>query len=155
METWNFVTENTQGDICKNLNSSLSSMDGFVFNIENGHGNSVLFKIRKRLRYAWYIIYHNNVIVNGRLYSTDTKNVTKVEITFKQHFLWKLVIFTHLILGIGFIIALISSNNTNVLIYIFAAVLIGIGIILWFVLRKKHHKNVVEYKDLIYQIINQ
>lgn len=154
MKTWDFKMDSTPSVISENLDSSLGSVNGFVFNIHNDKKDSISFKIRKRLQYAWYIIYHNNVIVNGRLAGTETKNVTKVEITFKQHFLWKLVIFTHLFLGLFFIIALVLNNNTNIAIYTFAAVLIAIGIFLWLKLQKKYDRNVQEYKNLISEILD-
>lgn len=154
MKTWDFKMNSTPSVISENLDSSLGSVNGFVFNIHNDKKDSISFKIRKRLQYAWYIIYHNNVIVNGRLAGTETKNVTKVEITFKQHFLWKLVIFTHLFLGLFFIIALVLNNNTNIAIYTFAAVIIAIGIFLWLKLQKKYDRNVQEYKNLISEILD-
>ncbi|WPY97664.1 DUF423 domain-containing protein [Christiangramia sp. OXR-203] len=154
MKTWEFRMESTPSMISEKLDSSLESFNGFVFNIKNDKKNLISFKIRKRLQYAWYIIYHNNIIVNGRLGGTETKNATKVEITFKQHFLWKLVIFTHLVLGSGFIIALIANNNTNIAIYSFAAALIAIGIFLWSKLQKKYNRNVQEYKNLISEILD-
>lgn len=139
--------------ISKNLDSSLDSVNGFVLSIKKEGSDKILFKIRKRLQYAWYIIYHNNVVVNGKLSNSDSLNETNVEISFKQHFLWKLVIITHFLLGIVFIIAIISSKNSGIAMYSLAAVTIAIGIYLWLRLKKKHERNIQEYKTLISEIL--
>lgn len=148
MKKWNFKVKRNPNAISKNLEASLGSVNGFVLHIKNDGSNLISFKIRKRLLYAWYIIYHNNVIVNGRLSKADTKSETNVHISFSQHFLWKFVIFTHLFLGLGFIIAIISGNN-NIPMYLLAAMTLAIGIFLWFRLQKKYERNVQEYKALI------
>ncbi len=148
MKKWNFKVKLNPNAISKNLEASLGSLNGFVFNIEKESSNLISFKIRKRLLYSWYIIYHNNVIVNGRLSKADTKNETNVHISFSQHFLWKFVIFTHLFLGLGFVIAIILGNN-DIPMYLLAAITLAIGIFLWFRLQKKYERNVQEYKILI------
>ncbi|APG59862.1 hypothetical protein [Christiangramia salexigens] len=153
MKRWNFKLKSNPNVISENLKSSLNSDYGFVLIIKNEGSDLILFKIRKWLNYAWYIIYHNNVIVNGRLSKTDTDNETNVEISFKQHLLWKLVIFTHLVLGLIFVIAIILSKNTGVAMYSLALGTIAVGIFLRLRLQKKHERNIEEYRTLISEIL--
>ena len=148
MKKWNFKVKRNPKVHRKNLESSLGPLNGFVFDMKQGASNLISFKIRKRLLYAWYIIYHNNVIVNGRLSKAGTKGETNVHISFTQHFLWKFVIFAHLFLGLGFVVAIISGNSDTPM-YLLAVMTLAVGIFLWFRTQKKYKRNVQEYKALI------
>ncbi|SHF51882.1 hypothetical protein SAMN05444483_101430 [Salegentibacter echinorum] len=149
MEKWSFKVKSNPEVISENLESSLGSINGFVFQMKNDSSNFISFKIRKRLLYAWYILYHNNVIANGKLSKTGSNNETNIDISFSQHFLLKLVVFTHLFLGLGFVIAIILGNSRNTSMFLLAALTLAIGIFLWFRLQKKYKRNVQEYKTLI------
>ena len=153
MKEWNFKVKRSPTEISKNLESSLEPLNGFVFDMKQGASNLISFKIRKRLLYAWYIIYHNNVIVNGRLSKAETKDETNVHISFSQHFLWKFVMLAHLFLGLGFVIAIVSGNSDTPM-YLLAAMTLVIGIFLWFRTQKKYERNVKEYKALISTTLN-
>ena len=148
MKKWNFKVNQSPAEINENLEKTLGTLSGYEFNLKKNNGNLQSFKIRKRLLYAWYIIYHNNVIVNGKLAPSKLKDETIVEISFSQHFLWKFVIFTYLLIGLMFIIA-ISFGGKSVFSYLIAATTLGIGIFLWFRLQKKYTRNVEEYKSLL------
>ncbi|PRX39292.1 hypothetical protein [Salegentibacter salegens] len=148
MKNWNFKVKRNPNEISENLEASIGAVNGFAFDIKSDGSNLISFKIRKRLLYAWYILYHNNVVVNGRLSNADAKGETNVDISFNQHFLWKFVIFTHLFLGLGFVIA-IFLGNSDIPMYVLAAITLAIGIFLWFRLQKKYERNVQEYKKLI------
>ena len=84
MKKWNFKVKSNPNAISRNLESSLGSINGLVFKTNSDNSNFISFKIRKRLLYAWYIFYHNNVIVNGRLSKSGSKNETNIDIYFRQ-----------------------------------------------------------------------
>jgi hypothetical protein len=153
MKKWNFKVNSNVQEIIKKLESTLESADGFIFNIDNNKSDSVKFKVRKRGLYAFYLMFINKVIVNGEILKTNTENETNIEITFTQYFLWKLIIFTHLFLGLGFLIAIISGINSNASMYIIGGILLAVGIVLWIAVRKKFEKDTQEYKTLISEIL--
>ena len=153
MKKWNLTVKNNPQDISQNLESALKSVDGLAFNIKHDKKKSIKFKMRKRIQYVWYLIYINSIIVNGKLSKTDIENETNVEILFSQHFLWKLVILTHILLGLGFLIAIISGKNSSAITYSFGAGILALGIVLWIMVQKKYERNVQEYKTLISKIL--
>ncbi len=149
MKNWNLKIKNDPQVVSDNLESAFKSVDGLLFDINRGERNSINFKMRKRILYAWYLPYVNSIIVNGKLSSTDNKNGTDIEILFKQHFLWKLLIFIHIVLGLGFLTGLILNKSSNAFSYVFGAIILGLGIFLWVKVQKKYEKNIQEYKTLI------
>ncbi|WP_273277023.1 DUF423 domain-containing protein [Maribacter polysiphoniae] len=153
MKKWNFKVKSNPKEIGQNLESELKSVDGLVFNLKRDRKNAIKFKMRKRIQYAWYLIYLNNVIVDGKLSKTDIENETDVEILFSQHFLWKLVIFTYAFLILGLLIGLILGKISGVSTYLFGVLIIAMGILLWNTVQKKYQRNVQEYKTLISEIL--
>ena len=132
MKNGDFKVKNNPTEIKKNLQSSLASVNGFVIDIKSDNNRSFTFKIRKRLLYAWYIVYHNNLVVNGKLSGTDNQNETDVHISFGRNILWKFVIFAHLFLGLSFIAAIVLGNNSGNSMYLLAALTFAIVLLLWF-----------------------
>ncbi|MCG2461618.1 DUF423 domain-containing protein [Flavobacteriaceae bacterium F89] len=153
MKKWNFKVKSNPKKISKDLESALGTVDGLVFVLNHDKNNSITFKVRKRILYAWYLLYLNSIVVNGKLSKISTENETDVEISFNQHFLWKLVIFTDMSLGLGFLIALISGKNSSPSMYLSATIILAVGIILWIRVQKKYDKNIQEYKSLISEIL--
>ena len=153
MKAWNFKVKSNPQEIIKKLDSTLGSVDGFVFNIDNGKNDSVTFKVHKRGLYAFYLMFVNKIIVNGKILKTDTENETNIEIFFTQYFLWKLIIFTHMFLGLGFLIVIISGIGNNAFMYIPGGILLAIGIVLSIAVQKKFEKDIQEYKTLISEIL--
>ncbi len=153
MKKWNLKIKSNVQEIINKLDSALGSVDGFVFNIDNGKNDSVTFKVRKQGLYAFYLMFVNKVIVNGKILKTDTENETNIEISFTQYFLWKLIIFTHMFLGLGFLIAIISKISSSAFMYILGGILLAVGIVLWITVQKKFKKDVQEYKTLISEIL--
>ena len=153
MKKWNFKVKSNVQEIIKKLDSTLGSVDGFVFNIDNGKKGSVTFKVHKRGLYAFYLMFVNKIIVNGKILKTDAENETNIEISFTQYFLWKLIIFTHMFLGLGFLIAIISKISSSAFMYILGGILLAVGIVLWITVQKKFKKDVQEYKTLISEIL--
>lgn len=153
MKSWSFNVKSSPKEISNKLASALESVNGFVFNVHYGDTNSVTFKMRKRILYAWYMVFHNWTIVNGKLSKTDTKNETDVNISFTQHFLIKLTVFAHLLLGLGFLIAIISGISSNPSMYILAGFVLAVGIVLWMGVKKKFEKDTLKYKTLISDIL--
>lgn len=153
MKKWNLKVKSNPQDISNNLESAFKSVDGLVFSINRGEKKSVKFKLRKRILYAWYLPYVNSIIVNGKLSKPDNKNGTDVEILFNQHFLWKLIVFMHIILGLGFLTAIVSGKSSSYFTYLFGAIILALGIFLWVKMQKKYQKNIQEYKTLISKIL--
>jgi len=152
MKKWNFKVKSNVQEIIKKLESTLG-VDGFVFNIDNDKNDSVTFKVRKRGLYAFYLMFINKIIVNGKILKTDTENETNIEISFTQYFLWKLVIFTHMFLGLGFLIAILLGISSNVYMFIPGGILLAVGIVSWIAVQKKFEKDIQEYKTLISDIL--
>ncbi|MBC9796301.1 DUF423 domain-containing protein [Sinomicrobium weinanense] len=153
MKAWNLKVKSNPKEISKKLESALGSVNGFVFNMNDDKNDSVTFKVRKRVLYAWYMIYLNYIIVNGKISKTDTENETNVEISFTQHFLMTLIIFTNMLFGLGFLIMTISGISNSVAMYITGGILLAIGIVLWIELKKRSDRKVQEYKTLISEIL--
>ncbi len=153
MKAWNFKVKNNPTEISKKLEITLGSDNGFLFDTENDENNSITFKIRKRILYVWYWAFQNWTIITGKLIKTDTEDMTNVEISFNQHFLIRLIIFTHIFLGLGLLIAIISGISNNTSMYIFGGATLLLGIILWFAMQNKYTRDVEKYKTLISDIL--
>jgi len=153
MKIWKFKVKDNVQEISKKLGATLGSADGFVFNLDTDKSDSVAFKVHKRGLYAFYLMFLNKVIVHGKILKSDTEDETALELTFTQYFLWKLVIYTHLLLGLAFLIAIISGINSSTPMYILGGILLALGIILWIAVEKKFEKDIQEYKTLISEIL--
>jgi len=153
MKAWNLKVKNNPIEIGKKLESTLGSLNGFVFDLDNDKQNSITFKMRKRILYAWYMVFHNWTIVKGKLLKTDTENETNVEISFTQHFLITLIIFTHMFLGLCFLFAIISGTSSSASMYILGGILLAVGIVLGIAIQKKIKKDIQKYKTLISEIL--
>lgn len=153
MKAWNFKVKSNPKAISKKLESALGSVDGFVFKMDYDKNDSITFKARKRVLYAWYMIYLNYVIVNGKLLKTDTENETNVKISFNQHFLMTLIIFTNIFVGLGFLIIIISGMSSSTSMYITGGILLVLGIVLWLELQKRFDRKAQEYKTLISEVL--
>ena len=153
MKAWNFKVKNNPTEISKKLEITLGSDNGFLFDTENDENNSITFKIRKRILYVWYWAFQNWTIITGKLIKTDTEDMTNVEISFNQHFLIRLIIFTYIFLGLGLLIAIISGISNNTSMYIFGGATLLLGIILWFAMQSKYTRDVEKYKTLISEIL--
>ena len=153
MKKWNFKVKSDIQEIIKKLDTTLGSADGFDLNIDHSKNDSVTFKLHKRGLYAFYLMFINKIVVNGKVLKTNTKNETHIEISFTQYFLWKLIVFSNMILGLGFLIAIISGVNSSASMHILAGILLAVGIVLWIAVEKKFEKDIQEYKTLISEIL--
>ncbi|WAC01390.1 DUF423 domain-containing protein [Lacinutrix neustonica] len=153
MKKWNFKSKSNPKVISKRLEAAVGPVNGFVFNMNHEKNNSITFKMRKRILYAWYLFFLNSIVVHGKLSQTDIENETDVEISFNQHFLWKLVIITNIIAGFSILIAVFSRENSSVYMYLIGAILLAIGLLLWIRVQKKYERNIQEYKTLISEIL--
>jgi hypothetical protein len=149
MKKWNFKLNNNPKAVSKNIESSLGTVNGFVFNINHDKNNSITFKMRKRILYAWYLFYINSIVVQGKLSKTAIENETDVEISFNQHFLWKLVIFTDMFVGLAILITFFSGENSSPYLYLMAVAILAVGVILWIRIQKNYERNINEYKKMI------
>ena len=153
MKAWNFKTESNPTDISKKLESKLGLDNGFVFSVDNDEKKSITFKIRKQILYGWYWAYQNWTIINGKLLKIDTEDNTNVEISFNQHFLIRLIMFTHIFLGLGLLIAIISGISNSNSLYIFGGIILVLGVFLWVALQRKFERDTQKYKTLISKIL--
>ena len=153
MKKWNFKVKSNSQDIIKKLNSSFGSDNGFVFNIDSSKNDLITFKVRKRGLYAFQIMFVNKIIVNGKILKAVTENETNIEISFTQYFLWKLIIFTHTLLGLGFLIAILLGVSNSAYLLIPAVIFLAVGIVLAIAIQKKFEKDIQEYKTLISKIL--
>jgi hypothetical protein len=149
MKAWRFKLKRSPIEITEKLESELKSIGGFVFNKNHENNKSVTFKMRKRVLYAWYMAFQNWTVVKGELLNNDTENETNVKITFNQHFFIRLIIFTHIILAFGFIIAIISGINVNTSMYVLVGSLLILGIVLWLAIQRKFENDIQKYKSLM------
>ncbi|PIB26438.1 hypothetical protein [Maribacter sp. 4G9] len=145
MESWNFKIEKRPNEITERLESELNSIGGFVFDKKN----PTTFSFRKRVLYAWYMAFQNWTIVNGKLSSNSTDNTTNVKISFNQHFLIRLIIYTHIILGLGLILGLFITTKNEPSTYIVGGLIIALGIVIWITTKRKFKKDAEKYKGLI------
>ncbi|WP_149276445.1 hypothetical protein [Pareuzebyella sediminis] len=105
MKYWSFEIEKRPNEITKQLESELGSIGGFVFDRKN----QTTFSFRKQILYAWYMAFQNWTIVKGKLSNDPTENTTQVNISFRQHFLVRLILYTHIIFGSVFILVLFTT----------------------------------------------
>jgi hypothetical protein len=152
MKAWRFKLKRSPIEISEKLESELKSIGGFVFNMNHENNKSLTFKMRKRILYAWYMAFQNWTVVKGELLNNDIENETNVKITFNQHFFIRLIIYTHIILVFGFLIAIISGINVNASMYILVGSLLILGIVLWLAIQRKFEKDIQKYKSLITEI---
>jgi hypothetical protein len=96
--------------------------------------------------------FQNWTVVKVELLKKDTENETNVKITFNQHFFIRLIIFTHIFLILGILIAIVSEINVNASIYIIVGTLVALGLVLWFAIQRKFEKDIQKYKSLITEI---
>lgn len=153
MKTWRFKVKSNPVEISKKLESSLGAVKGFVFDMNQDNSDSVTFKVRKRILYAWYMVFQNWTVVNGKLIKSNAENKTNVEISFHQHFLITLIIMTQMFLGIGLLVGIISGISNNTSMYVLGGILIVLAIVIWIAIQKKFEKDILKYKSLITQIL--
>jgi hypothetical protein len=149
MKAWRFKLKRSPLEISEKLESELKSIGGFVFNMNHENKKSVTFKIRKRILYPWYMAFQNWTVVKGELFNNGKEFETNVKITFNQHFLIRLIIFTHIILVFGSLMAIILGIKVNASMYILMGILLALGAILWFAIQRKFEKDIQKYKSLI------
>ncbi len=154
MKAWNFQIKNSPKEISRKLESSLSGANRFALNIDYDKAGLIKFKLRKRLLLPFEINTQNNIIVHGKIFKAATHNESGVEVSFSQHPLAKLLMYGHIILGLGFLAALILEASTNSYMLIVGGLLLAIGILLGLHLKKNFDKNAQEYVILISKILD-
>ncbi len=154
MKRWNFKVKNNVQEVIRKLDATLGSVNGFDLNINTVKNDPITFKLNKRGLYAFNLMFINKVTVNGKILKTASKNETTIEISFTQYFLWKLVIFAHILLGLGFLITIIIKINSSDFMYIIGGLWLAIGIVLLITVQEKFKKDVQEYKTLISGILD-
>ncbi|PQJ80114.1 hypothetical protein [Polaribacter porphyrae] len=155
MEKWNFISEKSTAEINNKFHSNFDSLKGFVLKTSIENDEQITFKIRKRVKYGWYIAYHNWTVVKGKLIKSKDNSNTKIKIVFAQHFLIKLILYAHIVLGAFVIISIVSEVSNNQSKIIFGGILLLIGILLWIIIQKKFKQDIKKYKNLIYKIAKE
>ena len=150
MKAWNFKVKSNPQEIIKKLDSTLGSVDGFVFNMDHDKNDSVIFNVRKRVLYPDQILHRNRIIINGKMLKTDTENKTDVEISFTQHPF--ITVNISIFLGLG-LFAIILAIGSSASMYIPGGILLAVGIVFWIAVQKKFEKDIQKYKTLISEIL--
>ncbi|MGI0105141.1 DUF423 domain-containing protein [Salinimicrobium sp. WS361] len=153
MKDWNFQVNTSPEEISKKLESSLGDRNRFVFKTSREKIDSVKFKIRKRLLLAFEVNVQNNIIVNGTILRREPNTATNVEISFTHHPLAKLLMYGHVILGLGLLAGIIFELNSSSYVYLVVAILLITGILTGMHLKSNFNKNVEDYKKLIGEIL--
>tara|TARA_R100000951_G_C2596683_1_gene166878 strand:- start:212 stop:679 length:468 start_codon:yes stop_codon:yes gene_type:complete len=153
MKTWSFNTKSNPSEISKKLESKLGVDNGFVFSMDNSQKESTTFKIRKRILYGWYWAYQNWTIINGKLLKSDQEEKTNVEISFGQHYLIRIMLMAHILIGLGILVAIPFGASNSTAMLIFGGVILVFGVSLWFALQQKFKKDIQKYKTLISEIV--
>ena len=83
MEVWNFKIKSNSQEITNKLDAAFGSVNGFALDVQKDN-NSVTFKVRKRILYAFQTLLRNHIIANGEIKRIE--NETEVKISFSQHF---------------------------------------------------------------------
>ncbi len=147
MKAWNFKVKSNPQEIIKKLDDALGSVKGFVLKMDNDRNDSLTFKLRKR---AITYMRYNQIIVNGKILKTDTKNETDLKVSFSQHFITILHVSFFLSLGL---IAIILGISSSAAMYIFGGISLVIGIALWIDAQKNFKKDIQKYKTLISEVL--
>lgn len=150
MKAWKFKVNSNLQEMTKKLSSAFESNTGFDFKIDDSKSDTVTFKVRKRILFAYQVILRNHIIVNGKLLSTETDNETNVEVSFNQHFFTVFYAYMFLISGIFTIIFGIFSSS---ILYLLGGIFLAIGVTFWIGLQKKFKKDIERYKILISDIL--
>lgn len=148
MKNWNFILKNQPKEIIEELESELNSIGGFSFT----NKNVSTFSFRKRVLYPWYYVFQNWTVVNGELVKNNAASTTEVKISFNQHLFIILIIFVHIILGLGLILGLFITTKTGPTPYILGGLIFTIGLIIWISANRKFKKDTEKYKVLITKI---
>lgn len=151
MKRWNFNVKSNSNEITDKLESAI--IDRFVLKINRDNNTLVTFNLRKRIQYIWYMYFHNWTIVNGKLLKTDTSDKTNIEISFTQHWFILLIIYSQMLLGLGFIIAITLGFSGSNSLYIPGGILLALGVVFWIIIQMKFKKDIQEYKTLIAEIL--
>ena len=83
IEVWNFKIKSNSQEITNKLDATFGSVNGFALDVQKNN-NSVTFKVRKRILYAFQTLLRNHIIANGEIKRIE--NETEVKISFSQHF---------------------------------------------------------------------
>jgi hypothetical protein len=150
MKAWEFKVNSNLQLITKKLGSTFETNKGFEFKMDDSQNESVTFKVRKRILYAYQIILRNHIIVSGKIQSTETENESNVEVSFKQHFFTVFYVYLFLILGLFTIIfGIVGSSN----LYLPGGIFLAIGVSFWIGLHKKFKMDIKKYKTLISDVL--
>ena len=153
MKAWNFQVNNDPKEVRRRLESSLGGTKKFVFKVNSDIKEPVKFKIRRRMLLGFEINTQNNLIVNGKLFKVDPENKTDVKIDFQLHPLSKVLLYGHLILGLGLLSGMVLEYSSDTYMWIIGGILLATGILIGFHLKKEVEKQVQEYKILISEIL--
>lgn len=143
MKTWLFKIKQSPQEVRERL----QSLSGFVVNTNSLESGQVKFSFRKRFLYPWYISFQNWTVVNGVI--SQTKDETQVEVAFSQHLFIQLILISHLLLGLGFLAALLTGYSSNNAFWFFSGALFTIGFVIFMRMIQKFKSDSKQYKTLL------
>ncbi|WP_029038196.1 hypothetical protein [Salinimicrobium xinjiangense] len=153
MRIWNFQVSSDPVEVSRRLESAFGGTKRFVFRVNSEKKKPVKFKIRKRMLLGFEINTQNNLIVTGKLFKVDSEDKTDVKIAFMLHPLSKVLLFGHLILGLGLLAGMVLEYSSNAYMWIIGGILLATGLLIGLHLKKEVEKQVQEYKILISGIL--
>lgn len=153
MKAWNFRVIGDPREVSRKLESSLGETNRFVFKMNSDKKDLMNFKIRKRMLLGFEINSQNNLIVKGKIFKGNPEHKTVVKIDFRLHPLSKLLLYGHLILGLGLLAAMVVKFGTNTYMFIAGGILLAVGILFGLHLQKEFGNQIQEYKTLISGIL--
>ena len=154
MEKWSFKVRNSPKGISEKLYSSFGELKNVVLDV-NHEEKSGEFKVRRRMFFMYGISDTTNIIINGKTLKTPTDNETNIEISFTQSLIGKLLVYGHIVLGLGFIIGLILKSDINSYIFTAGGIVLTIAAVLGLhkMAQDNFNKHVKEYKTLFSRIL--
>lgn len=152
MKKWNFKVKGNPQEIIKKLASTIESFGGFIFKIDRGKDDAVLFNFRKPIKYPDQILHRNRTIVNGKILKTEAENETDVEISFTQHMFMILTISSIILFGVVLMVT-IPRVSSGISMYLLEGILLALGIVLWIAVQKKIERDIQKHKTLIAEIL--
>ncbi len=149
MKNWSFSKNGEPKEIVSKLKTSTEAGTGFMFSTTQ-EADTVLFKLRNRIRFGEEILHRNKVVVKGKVSKKAESNDSKVEITFHQHFLMSLTIIVFFSLSI---LLILIGSVSGIGGWIISGVFFVIGVLLWIGIGQKFGKDTKQYKSLISDIL--
>lgn len=154
MKTWDFQINKGISETNHLIQSSFGLTKTFVYDNKYKNEDSVKFMVRKRILYPWYLFFDNSLILNGTLSKSGKENATDISISFNQHFLLNLVVFTDAVIGLAILISALQWGGNRFTMVITGAIFVIVSILLLLRIKKKYDHDIKQYQNLFSGILD-